>query len=61
VVYLSKSYIVYKANSGIRERVNKDIAFLYNINSYRAVLPFIKDYTLDSPPKYPNPRSLTYN
>jgi hypothetical protein len=61
VVHLSKSHIVYEANSGTRERVNKDIAFLHDANGYGAVLPFIEDHTLDSPPEYPNPRSLTHN
>lgn len=61
VVHLSKSHIVYEANSGTRERLNKDIAFLHDANGYGAILPFIEDHTLDSPPEYPNPRSLTHN
>ena len=41
--------------------MNRDIAFLHDANGYGAIPSFIEDHTLESPPEYLNPLSLTQN
>lgn len=58
VVHLSSREIAYEPHPGTRERINKDIAFYHDANGLGATPPFFEDHTLETPPTYPNPRSL---
>lgn len=59
VAYLSSSQIADKPHPGTRERINIDVAFLHDANGHGATPPFFEDHTVESPPEYLNPRSLT--
>lgn len=61
VVHFSRQEAVYKANPGQSENVNRDVAHLHDCNGDGSIPPFIEDHTLESPPEYPNPRSLRRN
>lgn len=60
VAYLGKGHKVYQAIPGVRNRVNKEIALLHDVNGYDAALPFLEDHTSTTFPQYPNPRSLKH-
>lgn len=59
VAHFSKKKAAYAASSGIKQRVNHDVAMLHNANGYDAVPPFVEDHSLGKPPAYNNPRDIS--
>jgi hypothetical protein len=58
VIHLSDRTIVSKPHPGECTRINENIRYLHDANGVGSLPPFIENHTSQSPPNYPNPRSL---